>query len=90
MATKRNTLFRWLTQELGMCSTVSKRFAGMTPARAWKKATPNEKYRVMGAVGILHHEPTCPFCNKNARANKYLPVRVLGAYRKWQKRSVTL
>lgn len=85
MATKRKTLFRWLTEGLGLCSTESKRFAGMTPARAWKKARPDQKYRVMSAVGIDHHEPTCPYCTKTARANKVLPVRVLKSFRKWQR-----
>jgi hypothetical protein len=85
MATKKPSLFRWLTQELGMCSTQSKRFAGLTPARAWKKATPDQKYRVMGAVGIPHYEPTCPLCTKTARANKFLPVLVLKSFRKWQR-----
>jgi hypothetical protein len=83
-AKAKRSLFRWLTAELGMCKSSSKPFAGLTPAEAWVKASPMERFRVMDAVGIRHIERSCPYCTDGARANKAIPVKVLRSFRNWQ------
>ena len=83
-AKNKRTLFRWLTEKLGCCTTGSRRFARLTPEQAWDRASPYDRFTVMREVGFPHTERSCPVCNASAKANETLPPKVLNAFRRWQ------
>lgn len=81
---KSRTVVRWLRVKLGLC-TDAKEFSGLSPAKAWAKASSYERYYVMKEVGWHHESLSCPACTPAAQANKVLPTKVLNAFRQWQR-----
>lgn len=77
---QKRTLIRWLLS-LGFCHAGLRKFVGMSPERAWKSASPEEKQWVANDVCAASGYARC-FCQSNHSVRK---AGVFREFRKWQR-----